>query len=124
LKIRLARVLPSILSIIEIENILKLLYREKNQCLINSYRYNVLIRNIAVIELLFASGIRVSELCELKKENIELNYSYIKILGKGQKERIIPITNLNTREALQEYYNAYKYLIDNKDLFFINRCAF
>lgn len=49
------------------------------------------IRDHAIIELLYAAGIRVSELIGLKKENVFLNPGYIKVFGKGSKERAIPI---------------------------------
>ena len=121
LKIKINRLLPSVLSVREVQTILTALYNKKKQASEDSFKYKTVIRDIAVIELLFATGIRVSELCNLKKENIDQDYSYIKILGKGLKERTIPITNPYTRKALEAYHLLYKIQINEKTYFFINR---
>ncbi len=59
-------------------------------------------RDRLVIELLYGTGIRVDELVKLKQENVNLSNKSIKVLGKRQKERIIPIT-----EALSTLINEY-----------------
>ncbi len=48
-------------------------------------------RNRAIIETMYACGLRVSELVNLKISNLYLNESFIKVVGKGNKERLIPI---------------------------------
>ena len=53
---------------------------------IENYRYFTILRNIAVLELLFGTGVRVSEISSLKLENIDLTMEWIRILGKGDKE--------------------------------------
>lgn len=55
----------------------------------------------AIIELLYGCGLRVSELCSLKEEDVDLPQSTIKVLGKGQKHRIVPIGN-HAKEAISE----------------------
>jgi len=50
------------------------------------------IRNRAMIELLYAAGLRVSELVNIKVENVDLSQGYLKVKGKGNKERIVPIS--------------------------------
>ncbi len=116
-KIKIKKSLPVVLSLNEIESIIKKTYELKN----NQNASPSSIRNIAIIELLFATGIRVSELCFLKKENISNDYSSIKILGKGNKERIIPITNEFTVKAIKNYYSEFKDKIHTNEYFFINR---
>lgn len=59
-------------------------------------------RNKAMLELLYATGIRISELIELKLNNISLDEDLIRVIGKGAKERISPIS-----EAAEYYLNLY-----------------
>lgn len=122
IKIKLEKLLPKVLSIAEINVILSQAYLER-ECISakNSYQYREATRNIAVLELLMATGIRVSELCSLKIENIGKDFETIRILGKGNKERNIPITNSATKEALQNNYVSFYKLIDTSSYFFINR---
>lgn len=49
------------------------------------------IRNLAMVEMLYASGARVSELCGLNLKDIDYERSTIRVIGKGSKERVIPI---------------------------------
>lgn len=60
----------------------------------------------AVLETLFATGIRVSELCGLKTRDIDLNEGMIRVLGKGRKERIVYITNAEVLSVLRRYAGA------------------
>lgn len=80
-------------------------------------------RNTLIIELLYASGIRVSELVNIKLSDIDKNEKSIKILGKGSKERMV-LYNNHTKTAMDTYlndgYNYFNkkssgYLILNKD---------
>lgn len=59
-------------------------------------------RDKAIIELLYSSGIRLSELINLSKENLDLKKEVIKVRGKGNKERVIPI-GINAIEAIEIY---------------------
>ena len=122
IKIKDDLILPKVLSLNEITRILQVLYKSKNEVLdTTSYRYKEIIRDIAVIELLLASGIRVSELCSLKKSNVTNGFSLIKIYGKGNKERTIPITNLATKNALKANFNTFKDSNNKSPYLFINR---
>lgn len=49
------------------------------------------IRNVAILELLYATGMRVSECCQLKLSQIDFNIQMIRVIGKGNKERIVPV---------------------------------
>lgn len=60
------------------------------------------IRDHAILELFYASGMRVSELVELRIENINLEIGYVRCIGKGSKERIIPIGK-RAKEAVKKY---------------------
>ncbi len=91
------RNLPDILSVEEIELILTVVDKETN----------IGIRDLSILSLLYSSGIRVSELIELEFSNIFLNEEYIKILGKGKRERLVPI-GLQAKENLLNYINKYR----------------
>lgn len=60
------------------------------------------IRNMALLELIYGSGLRVSELLDIKLSDIHLNDSYIRVIGKGNKERIVPISQMAVK-ALKNY---------------------
>ena len=64
------------------------------------------IRNIAIIGLLFSTGIRISELCNIKVADINFNEKTLKIFGKGSKERILYIGN----ETVVDFCKKYKQL--------------
>lgn len=59
-------------------------------------------RDAAMIELLYAAGLRVSELVNMKMNNLHLDASFIRVFGKGSKERIVPIGNYAT-DKLEDY---------------------
>ncbi|HWY10446.1 MAG TPA: tyrosine-type recombinase/integrase [Bacteroidia bacterium] len=123
IQIREPKILPNVMNIHEVEKIIKSTYKTKqDEKRINSYAYAESIRNIAVIELLFASGVRVSELSNLKEGLIDLNSGQMKVKGKGDKERIIQICNKETLRSLKEYHKLFLSKIKGTSgYFFINR---
>ena len=64
-------------------------------------------RNKAMLELMYATGIRVSELVNLKLQDIDLNQDIIRTFGKGSKERVIPIGDY-AKEYLEKYIYEYR----------------
>lgn len=93
---KLRRKLPNILTIEEVENLLDIKLN-------TPFDY----RNKAMLELMYSSGLRVSELVDLKLNNIDLDNGYVRCLGKGKKERIIPIGEIAI-EYLKIYINEYR----------------
>lgn len=77
------------------------------------------LRDKAILELLYATGIRASELISLKIERIDFNYMIIKVYGKGNKERIVPF-NESTKLSLKEYISHFKKFIDKNDSLWLN----
>lgn len=79
------------------------------------------IRDAAVCELLFATGIRISELCALSFCDIDLNDNCILIYGKGAKERKLQIGNTHVIEALRQYISVYRDKIISRGSLFVNQ---
>lgn len=81
-------------------------------------------RNKAILETLYGSGLRVSELTELKLSNLYLDIEFIKVTGKGNKERLVPI-GAEAIKALQIYTGSLRVHIPIKkgeeDIVFLNR---
>jgi integrase/recombinase XerD len=63
------------------------------------------IRDHAMVELLYASGLRVSELCNARLENLDLDQGFIRVVGKGNKQRLVPV-GAGARKALARYLEA------------------
>ena len=63
------------------------------------------VRDNTILELLYASGMRVSELVELKVENVNTDVGYVRCLGKGRKERIVPIGR-RAQTAVKKYLDT------------------
>lgn len=91
--------IPNALSIEQIDNLLDI-------NLETPFDY----RNKAMLELMYASGLRVSELCNLGINDVNLNERYVKCFGKGAKERIIPIGK-NAIDYLKIYIEDYRNLL-------------
>lgn len=85
------------------------------------YRLKCAVRDIAVIELLFATGLRISELCGLKREAVNLYEGEVRIHGKGDKERILQLTEKITIGALTEYETFFATEIRKSEYFFLNK---
>jgi len=62
----------------------------------------VALRNAAMVELLYAAGLRVSELVSLKVQDVNLEAGFVRVLGKGDKQRVVPIGN-HARRRIDEY---------------------
>ena len=79
-------------------------------------------RNLLIIRMLYSTGVRISELINIKLGDININDRTIKILGKGSKERIVVFGN-NTKEALDEYLNRGRREVDihSSNYLFLNK---
>jgi integrase/recombinase XerD len=62
-------------------------------------------RDRAIVELLYSSGLRVSELCGARLENLDLEAGFIRVLGKGDKQRLVPVGG-RARAAVQRYLDG------------------
>ena len=120
IRFREPRLLPKTIPFHSIQAFLSALYTQKNQAR-SPYQLRCCIRDIAVIELLFATGMRISELCSLRPADIDLESNNILIYGKGAKERIIQIGNPEVISALTVYQNTFEEDISLCGYFFVNR---
>ena len=120
LRFREARPLPKTIPLHYLQSFLTILYNQKETA-VSEYQKRCCIRDIAVIELLFATGIRISELCSLKPSDVDLKNNSILIYGKGAKERIIHISNPDVISALECYQHTFQTDIDTCGYFFVNR---
>jgi len=109
---KLSRDLPEILSIDEVDRLLESFRQDKAGD----------IRNRAMVELLYASGLRVSELLNLKLDDLHLSMQFIKCQGKGSKERLVPIGEVAT-EILELYLTTSRpeLMKTPTNLLFLNR---
>lgn len=120
IRFREAKLLPKTIPFHSIQTFLSTLYAKK-ELAESEYQLRCCIRDIAVIELLFATGMRISELCSLKPSDIDFESSNILIYGKGAKERIIQLGNQEVIAALVLYQETFKKDIEVCGYFFVNR---
>ena len=110
---RLARKLPDTLSLAEINKLIEAIDLSRNGGQ----------RNKAMLETLYSCGLRVSELVNLKISNLFFNEDYIKVTGKGDKERLVPIGSIAIKQ-IEIYKDEVRCHLpikkDNEDFLFLN----
>ena len=84
---KIGKKLPEFLTVYEIDNLIKSIDRSKKEGE----------RNLAMLEVLYGCGLRVSELIELKVSEIYWKEGFIRIIGKGNKERLVPLGNIASK---------------------------
>lgn len=100
---KLAKLLPKPLSARETQRLFE------NLPLENPSDY----RDRAILELLYSSGIRVSELTMIKNNDINLQEKFVKVFGKGSKERLVPLGN-KAKIAVEEYLQKYRNVVPRR----------
>lgn len=112
--------LPKTIPLHTVETFLSAMYKQYADAKTDYLKRNTL-RDIAVIELLFATGMRISELCSLKVCDVNLYDRNILIYGKGSKERRIQIGNDDVVRILKEYKNTIEENMQSCGYFFVNQ---
>ena len=111
---KIGRKLPEILSVEEIDTIINAVDTKKPEGQ----------RNKAILETLYSCGLRVSELIDLKISNLFFESGFIKVEGKGNKERLIPVSTKAIKE-INLYLSEYRRLLNidpnYEDILFLNR---
>lgn len=120
-KIREPLPLPKTIPLYKIETLLSVVYEKLFSHKKESKRYGELLRDITVLELLFATGVRVSELCGLTTRSIDLVDGVIQIKGKGGKMRVVHVCNPAVLRLLTDYSLRFSKPIAQTGFFFINR---
>ncbi|WP_462317093.1 site-specific tyrosine recombinase XerD [Marinilabilia sp.] len=111
---KVGRKLPEILSVEEIDTIINAVDTKKPEGQ----------RNKAILETLYSCGLRVSELIDLKISNLFFESGFVKIEGKGSKERLVPISTKAIKEInlyLSEYRRNLRIHPEHEDILFLNR---
>ena len=103
-KVKLSRKLPSVLSVEEIEKILSAPNLEDKSGL----------RDKAILEMFYSSGLRVSELINLKINDLYFEEEVVRVFGKGSKERIVPMGS-SAIKWIREYLIKARPLLEKKD---------
>lgn len=114
-------VLPKIVPRNTIENLLDYLYTEMNSEGNTKWQQKLILRDIAVVEMLFSTGLRISELCNLQSKYFDSQTGVLCIQGKGGKERYLQIGNGDVLAILNSYKERFINDIEEHGFFFVNR---
>lgn len=121
-RIKLDQHLPQVLTLEEVQRLFSYLYREKKWAKYGTTAaYKLLIRDIAILEMLFATGMRVGECCALSRESVDLDEGSVRIFGKGRKERIVPICGEEVIRAQREYRQIWREEAEAAPFWFFSR---
>jgi len=105
-RIREARRLPRTIPLADLKSLLQCLYAQKSSLRrSDAQAHRRVVRDIAILELLFATGARVSEICRVKVGDVDLRHGSVRILGKGARERIIQLCAQETMMALKAHHD-------------------
>lgn len=117
-KFKEAFILPRIIPREEIEKLLNYMYTVSKSSACSMRRH--WLRDMAVVEMFFATGARVYEISNIQKSNIDLASGLLKIDGKGDKERYIQIGDEEVLALLRVYYAENADEIERSGCFFVN----
>lgn len=121
-KFREPVILPKTIPLHTLELFLATIYKQYATAQ-TDYRKKNALRDAAVVELLFATGMRISELCSLCIHDINLVDRTVLIYGKGSKERRVQIGNDDVTKILDEYKTEFLPQMQNCNRFFVNQAG-
>lgn len=113
--------LPRTIPVPHLQQLFQAAYESRDRICATPYQKKTAARDVAVLELLFSTGLRVSELCSLKSQDLDFQQGTIRIYGKGSKERIVMLSNEQVLSALEVYRNFFQEQIADTGFFFCNR---
>ena len=121
-RIKETRRLPRTVTLEDLKRLFKYLYRQKSgQADRGSYAYRALVRDVAVLEILFSTGARVAEVCHLLDQDVDLRRGRVRILGKGGRERILQLCDEEALTSLRDYRALWQPETEDNGYFFHNR---
>ncbi len=115
------KVLPRTIPAVQVERLLTFMYSLQNDKDLTPWQRKNVERDLAVVELLFATGLRISELCHLRPDRVDLEQGILCIRGKGSKERYIQIANTAVLRQVKKYRAHWRKEIQAEQFFFLNR---
>lgn len=115
------KLLPKTIPAKTIQKLLEYMYTKETNEDNTKLQKKIIARDIVIIELLFATGLRISELCNLEKERFNINDGILCIKGKGAKERYLQVGNSTILKQIRKYSELWKQEIKNDIYFFYNR---
>ena len=122
LTLKTPKSLPVVMSLSEISSVIRCAYEQREKVTDHqTYAYKEATRDVCILEFLFATGVRVSELCNLRANAINLRSGAVRIVGKGNKERLITVVEKETLQLLKEYHVLFRKQIQKSGYFFLNR---
>jgi integrase/recombinase XerD len=120
-RIKETRRVPRTIPLQEVERLFQHLYAQRSACAPSTVEGFVLLRDTAVLEAIFATGARVSEICHLAVDDVDLEDGWLRILGKGGRERVVQICDAGIIAALRAYRTARVVVAPHEGYFFLNR---
>lgn len=115
------KVLPRTIPAVQVERLLTFMYSLQNDKDLTPWQRKNVERDLAVVELLFATGLRISELCHLRPDRVDLEQGILCIRGKGSKERYIQIANTAVLHQMKKYRAHWSKEIQTEQFFYLNR---
>ncbi len=113
--------LPKIIPRDIIEQLLDHLYKKRTVKEYSEWQKKIILRDTAIVETLFSTGLRISELCHLQNRYVDLKNGVLCIQGKGGKERYLQIGNSDVLSILNVYKKCFEKEIREHGYFFVNR---
>lgn len=121
LNVRIGRTLPRTVSLSTLQRFFGAVYANRHPRLSRVRARDLAVRDVALFELMFSSGMRVSEISNLRVSAVDPERGAVLVRGKGNKERLIPICDIGVRSALIAYINLSETARDADAFFFTNR---
>lgn len=106
---KMAKKLPTVLAVDEVKTLFE----------VTSDNTPLGLRNIALLEFIYGSGLRVSELLNIQLKDLHLTEKYVVIIGKGEKERYVPLSNYAVTACKNYLLKAREQLLKNKKSLFL-----